>query len=31
MALEDYARATRIMPTRTDAILKHGMYYFEKE
>jgi tetratricopeptide (TPR) repeat protein len=31
LALEDYSACTKIKPTRTDAILKHGMYYFENK
>ncbi|KAK6173455.1 hypothetical protein SNE40_016901 [Patella caerulea] len=31
LALEDYATTKKIMPTRTDAIMKHGLYYFEHE
>lgn len=29
LAMEDYAKAMKIMPSRTDAIMKHAMYYFE--
>ncbi|ESP04789.1 hypothetical protein LOTGIDRAFT_109285, partial [Lottia gigantea] len=31
LALEDYTTCKRIMPSRTDAIMKHGLYYFEHE
>ena len=31
LAMEDFTQAMRILPTRTDAIMKHGMYYFENE
>lgn len=29
LALEDYGKSTKIMPTKTDAMLKRGLYYFE--
>jgi len=31
LALEDFSKVKKIKPTRTDAILKHGMYYFENK
>ncbi|KAI8798079.1 dnaJ subfamily C member 3, partial [Biomphalaria glabrata] len=29
LAMEDYTNAIKIMPYHTDAIMKHGLYYFE--
>lgn len=31
LALEDYAKATKLQPSKTDAIFKHGMYHFNNE
>ncbi|CAG2247704.1 Tetratricopeptide repeat protein 6 [Mytilus edulis] len=31
LALEDYSKCIKINPMRTDAILKHGLYYFKNE
>lgn len=31
LALEDYSKCIKINPLRTDAILKHGLYYFKNE
>jgi hypothetical protein len=31
LALEDYSNCMKLMPTRTDAIMKHGLYYFQNE
>ena len=30
LALDDYMMCKKILPTRTDAILKHAMYYFQQ-
>ena len=28
LAMEDYAIATRLMPSKTEALFKHGLHYF---
>lgn len=30
LALDDFMMCKKILPTRTDAILKHAMYYFQQ-
>lgn len=31
LALDDFMMCKKILPTRTDAILKHAMYYFQQK
>ena len=31
LAMEDYAQATKLCPTRTDALYKHAMHYFNNQ
>jgi Tfp pilus assembly protein PilF len=31
LALEDYSISTKLNPTMTDGLLKHGLYYFKNE
>lgn len=31
LALEDYQKTTKLQPNKTEAIFKHGFYYFTNE
>ncbi len=31
LAMEDYAIATRLMSSKTEALFKHGLHYFQSQ
>ena len=31
LAMEDYAAASKLEPSRTDSLLKHGLHYFKNQ